>query len=287
MRRVHPLLAAAVLSLASCSLLLDFDSLGGGASPHPFSPDGGGGRDGGFETGGTPDTGGSEPDAEAEAATEAAAGIPLVALAPALAQALCANITKCYVSASKVLIHDEDCDAFFTNVLLASVIAPVQQSLARGPITYDAAKAAECVAKLTAGTEQSPPRCDQFNAIIEDCKSLLGGLAALDQPCHHRFECDRGLFCDTASCPGTCKRFAQKDAGCVQDADCDPQQGLYCGKNDADGGTDAGLPGTCQPFVPINADCGGPRDQCAPGALCIEKKCRLVSDIFTLSDTFT
>jgi hypothetical protein len=136
--------------------------------------------------------------------------------------------------------------------------------------------------KLVDGTHQSPPSCGDFNAIVEGCKSMLGKLHGAGQPCGHRYECAAGFMCDNANCPGMCKRFAQVGAMCMADADCDPQASLYCHKS-----PDAGAagPGLCQPLVAANADCGQ-GDNCVPGALCIVGKCRRVSDLFIVAETF-
>src|SRR5262249_52375773 len=42
---------------------------------------------------------------------------------------------------------------------------------------------------------------------------------------------------------------------------------------------------TCQPFVAVNADCVQGQS-CVPGALCLDKKCRRVSDLFTAAEGF-
>jgi hypothetical protein len=233
---------------------------------------------GGAATGG----GGAASDAG-----DAAAGVPLPALAAALAHAVCENLKTCYVSAVELFTHDEDCDSLFTSVITGQIVAPIQQSIARGTVTYNPREAAACVMNLVEGTQKTPPVCGNFNAVVEHCKVVLTNLAPAGRACHQRFECQEGLFCDdTAGCPGTCKAFAQMGATCAADSNCDPSKGLYCQKvadaGDADGGV-----GMCQPYVPFNADCLQDRDECEPGGMCIEKKCRRVSDLFTLAETFT
>jgi hypothetical protein len=208
--------------------------------------------------------------------------IPLKDVAAALAHAVCENLKACYVSATEVFVHDEDCDKLFTSIIAGQIVAPVEISVARGTIGYLPREAAVCVSNLLEGTQRMPPQCGDFNAVVEDCKRMLSGLGIVGRPCRHRFECRQGLLCDTtAGCPGTCKPFAQMGAPCAVDGDCDPSKGLYCQKMPDAG--DGGL-GACQPFVPINADCVQNRDQCVPGGLCIEKKCRRVSDLFTLAE---
>jgi hypothetical protein len=209
-------------------------------------------------------------------------------LAPALAQAFCDNLNACYVSAKEIVIHDEDCADLFTKILTGTVVAPVQESINGGRVGYNPAEAAVCVAKLTQGTLRSPPECGDFNATVEDCKLMLTKLAGEGRPCRNRFECAKGFFCDSsASCPGTCKPFAQMGALCAVNDDCDPVAGLYCQKApDAGADVSGAVKGTCQPFVAVNADCMQNRDECVPGALCIDKKCRRGSELFTLAETF-
>jgi hypothetical protein len=270
MRRALSLAGLLLLGvLVSCSLLLDTGSLQGG--PAPSGAGGAAGAGGG--------TGGG-----ADAGDAAANGIPLPALAPALAHAVCENLKACYVSVVEVLIHDEDCDAFFTSVITGQIVAPIQRSVERGTIGYDPREAAACVMGIAEGTQMTPPQCSDFNKFIEDCKRMLTNLSMPGRPCRNRYECRAGLFCDdTAGCPGTCRPFAATGGMCAVNGDCNPLDGLYCQKvpDAGDGGV-----GTCQPFVPANADCTD-RDQCAPGALCIEKKCRRLSEIFTQAETFT
>jgi hypothetical protein len=247
---------------------LDYGSLQGGPAPSGAGGAAGGGSTGG--AGGTDDAG--------------ANGIPLVALAPALAHAVCENLKTCYVSAVEILIHDEDCETLFTSVIAGQIVAPIARSIERGNVGYDPREAAACVSGIAAGTQSTPPQCSDFNKFIEDCKRMLTNLSMPGRACRHRYECRAGLFCDnSAACPGACKAFAPMGAMCMVDGDCDPLQGLYCQK-----GPDAGDmgPGTCQTFVPINGDCAQ-ADKCAPGSLCIEKKCRRLSEIFTLAETFT
>jgi hypothetical protein len=273
MRRAFWLAGLLLLGVStSCSLLLDYGSLqGGGASAGAGGAAGSGGSTGG-SGGDTADAGDAGPT-----------NIPLAELAPALAHAVCENLKTCYVSAIEIIIHDEDCESLFTSIITGQIVAPVQQSIMRGSIGYDPHEAEVCVANLVAGTHQSTPVCGDFNAIVEDCKRMLTNLAAAGRPCHQRFDCRKGLFCDsTAGCPGTCKAFAQMGAMCVVDGDCDPTLGLYCQKL-ADAGE--GGPGTCQTFVPIDGDCQS-RDKCVPGALCVGQKCRRLSDLFTLAEGF-
>jgi hypothetical protein len=248
---------------AACSALLDTGSLQGGAGGSSSSAG----------------TGGATNDAG-----DAAAGIPLPELAPALAHAVCENLAVCYVSASEIFIHDEDCQMLFTSVITDQIVAPIQQSVMRGKIDYDPTQAAACIMKIVDGTRTSPPTCNDFNAVIEDCKRMLGRLGAAGLPCAHRFECAPGFLCDNAGgCPGRCKRFAQIGAMCAVDGDCDPTVGLYCRKNPDAGTASAGV---CQPLVAVNGDCAQ-GENCVSGALCLEKKCRLVSDLFTIAETFT
>ena len=268
-----------VASGAACSFLLDFDEL------QQRPPDAGlagssatGGADSGGSAGSNSGGSGGMPE-----------GIPLDALAPAMAQAVCANITACYKSAADLLIHDEDCETLFTKVLSQQTVAPIQTSVEQGTLTYDPLAGAACFATLVEGTTKMPPDCSDFNAIIEDCKIAFTGLAALDGACNHRFECDKGLFCDLESgCPGTCRRFAEAGATCLDGNDCDPLQGLYCRKvRDPDAGTtDAGaaMTGTCSEYLALGAACAANDDQCVPGAFCIGGTCRRVSNVFTLPE---
>ena len=274
MRRAISLAGLLLLGvLVSCSLFLDTGSLQGGGA-------------GGTSTSGVGGTGGSTGGGLVDAGDGGPMGVPLMDLASALAHAVCENLKACYVSAAEVVIHDEDCDKLFTSVIAGQIVAPVQKSVMRGNIGYDPREAAVCVMNLIEGTQRMPPKCDDFNAVVEDCKRMLTNLSAVGRPCRHRFECRQGLFCDgSAGCPGTCKAFAQMGAMCAVDGDCDPSQGLYCQKMADAGDSDGGI-GMCQTFVPINADCVQNRDQCVPGGLCIEKKCRRLSDLFTLAETF-
>ncbi len=267
MRRVYLLAVPSALCLAvSCAFTLDFDKL------QKEKPDAGG-------TAGANGGGG-------------AAGVPLAELASTLATAECANLNACYVSAIRLIIHDEDCQSLFTSVIEDQTVAPIRQSVASGRVTYDPVKAAECVANLTRGTQQSPPVCANVNALLEDCKNALGNLGAADQSCGRNVECQRGLHCRLdGSCPGTCVPFRQVSEACQQDAQCDPTQGLYCQKLGGDAGVpeagtaDAGTPGSCQKYVAINAACTS-QDQCVPGALCVNNVCRRLTELFTLAETY-
>jgi hypothetical protein len=265
----------------SCGFTLDFDALQK-VKPDASVVPGAGGTAGGNGTAGTAGIAGAG----------GAAGVPLDQLASALATAACANINACYVSAVRVLIHDEDCQTLFTNQIEETTVVPIRQSVDRGTITYDPAAAAECVANLVRGTQQSPPECANVNALLENCKLALGNLAAADQPCGQSVECKSGLLCGLNSgCPGTCRPFAPTGAACQRDAECDPTQGLYCRQLAADGGapdagtTDAGTPGTCQPYVPLGDTCAQ-QDKCVPGGFCVNGTCRRISDLFTLADGF-
>jgi hypothetical protein len=267
---------------ASCGFLLDFDEL------QKVSPDAGvipgaGGTAGGNSTAGTAGTAGGG----------GATSVPLEQLASALAAAACANLNACYVSAVRVLIHDEDCQTLFTGQIQETTVAAIQQSVASGKITYDPVKAAECVANLTRGAQQLPPECANMNALLEACKLALGNLAAADQPCGQSAECQRGLLCRLDSgCPGACQPFGQVGASCQQNAECDPTQGLYCQQLAGDAGapdagtTDAGTPGTCQHYVALGDTCNQQQDQCVPGGFCVNGTCRRISDLFTLAEGF-
>jgi Dickkopf N-terminal cysteine-rich region len=274
MRRAFSLAGLLLLGVTlSCSLLLDTGSLQGSGK----SSGAGGAATSG--AGGSAGTGGGIDDAG-----DGPAGIPLNGLSTALAHAVCENLKACYVSALEIVIHDEDCESFFTSVITGQIVAPIQESVLRGLVGYNPRDAAACVANLVAATQMMPPACAEFNKVVEDCKSMLTKLAPAGRACRNRFECAAGLTCDSATnCPGTCKPFAATGAMCLVDGDCNPLEGLYCQKV-ADAGE--GAPGTCQTFVPINGDCVD-RDQCVPGALCIEKKCRRLSDLFTAAETFT
>jgi hypothetical protein len=281
MRRAFWLAGPLLLGLiGSCSLFLDTESLQKGGSGGSSATTGAGGTSGAAGEGGGTSTDGGDGGPR---------GIPIDGLAGALAQALCDNLNACYISAKEIVIHDEDCVDFFTKVLTGTAVAPAQESIARGQIGYNPIEAAICVSKLAQGTMKSPPECSDFNAVVEDCKRMLTKLAGEGQRCRNRFECAKGLFCDaSASCPGTCKPFAQQGAVCTVNDDCDPVAGFYCEKA-ADAGADradGGVKGTCQPFVAVNADCGQNKE-CVPGALCIDRKCRRGSDLFTLAETFT
>jgi hypothetical protein len=275
MRRVYLLAVPSALCLAvSCAFTLDFDKLQK-ERPDASVVAGAGGTAGTSTTAGTAGTAGGG----------GASGVPLDQWAFSMATAYCANINACVASAVKLIIHDEDCQTLFTNTIQDTTVAAIQQSVARGTITYDPVKAAQCVANVPQGTPQSPPVCASPDALIENCKSALGNLAGVDQPCNQRFDCQRGLACQVGSaCPGRCRPLGQVGAACLQDGECDPTAGLYCRKGGADAGaTDAGTAGACEPYVAIGASCTD-QDQCARGGICINSICHHLTDLLTVAE---
>jgi hypothetical protein len=275
MRRAFSLVGLVLLGVTvSCSLLLDYGSLQGGTSTGA-----GGAATGGGAGGTTGGGGGTDGDASTPS-------VPLPDLAGALARAICDNLDACYGSAIELFVHDDDCKTLFTNIIAGQIVAPIEQSVARGIVGYDPRQAAACVMNLVDDTHKTPPVCANLSALGEDCKRMLSNLASAGRPCRHRFECKEGLVCDdTVGCPGTCKPFAQVGAPCAADDDCDPSKRLFCQKS-ADAGPDVPAAGTCQPFVALNGDCSD-RDRCEPGAFCLDRKCKRVSDVLTLAETFT
>src|SRR5262249_26996636 len=127
-------------------------------------------------------------------AGSAGAGVPLNQLASSLATALCADLTACYSSAIKLVIHDEDCVQYFTKTLTDTTVATIQSSVDATParLSYDPSKAAQCIMALTAASQQSTPSCADVGAMIEGCKSALTGAGAPGAPCNNLYECQAG-----------------------------------------------------------------------------------------------
>jgi hypothetical protein len=285
LKRWPRLLGVALVPVfGSCAFILDFDELqhsGDDASA------GSGGAAGDLGSGGVA-TGGTSGNAGTAGAGGAAGdggplGVPLSEFARRLAEAVCEGLDVCVGPAIELVIFGEDCVEFFSAALADGYVAPIAASVQSGDITYDPLGGAACIQTLLNAAQQEPPQCADFNAMIEDCKSSLGGLSDLNQPCGHRYECARGLRCDVSSgCPGVCQPFAQLGELCSVDAECDPTRGLYCRTVvDADGGVGDGGTRTCSEFVPLASACNTDQDKCEPGGLCMNRQCRRIADAFT------
>lgn len=266
---------------ASCSMLLDVDSLQKGTGAGGAGVDGG--EDASAGSGGTAgqDGGGGAGGAAGESGTGGAGGadagpaeVPLSELGDALAQAACANLRACAGPLAELWYHEDSCEAFLGATLQDTFVAAIARSVEQGPFTYDAAKGAECVKNLLEGAALEPPQCADLQKGLDDCRAAVGNLAAAGGGCTHYYECQAGNYCDTTTtCPGTCKPVVQADGVCSKSEQC--ALGLTCMKPVAGDGT-------CQPYTPTDGDCGQGKPDCELGDYCVSNKCLPVADAFVM-----
>jgi hypothetical protein len=214
------------LASTSCAFLLDFDEVQTEAS--------------GGTAGSASSSGGSAGAAEGGAAgSPEDEGIPLAEVAGVLADALCTKVQSCVQDAAMVLLfNEEDCTELVTKVLENSTVANIAAADEAGTLSYDGTKLTACLEAYQALA------CDDVIVDFpEECKAALGSSVAEGEACRHHVECEAGLYCAGATCPGTCAAFLSEGADCSEGDVC--ERGLTCFQE------------TCQPLGREDGECGG------------------------------
>ncbi len=288
MRRMILTSAMAVaVGSASCSMLLDVDSLQKGTGQAGSSGDAG--TDASAGSAGASGTGGSggASGAAGSAGQGGAAGVggdagpatlPLDKLGAALAAAACADMKACAGPLAELVYHEDDCEAFMRATLEDTVVAAIQRAVDHGPLSYDAQKAAQCVEQLAAAAAKTPPQCADLQKGFDDCRAALGNLGGDGASCTNYYECEHGYYCENdTKCPGTCTAFKAAGDTCTKAEQC--AVGLTCVKPLVGDGT-------CQAYVPTHGDCGQGLPPCATGDYCVNNKCLPLADAFTAKTGF-
>jgi len=203
-------------------------------------------------------------------------------LAEQLARAACANINACFGPAAELVYHDEDCVSFYRAAIAAQIVVPLLRSMQTKNIGYDETKGAQCVARLLAASQAMPPDCRALNTFIEQCKEALSNLVPNGGNCGHRFECAAEHFCNSPTCPGTCKPLGKAGAPCVDNGQC--SGGFSCAAPVGDAGDSPDGGKVCQPDIPRGQACRGLDSPCEPGTICLSGTCQTANDVFTLNE---
>lgn len=79
-------------------------------------------------------------------------------------------------------------------------------------LTYDQAKATECLGRMKALACNS--NAAEYRALVSACYGVLQGNIPIGQPCARTQYCVPGAFCNTASAGGTCEAIRATGAAC-------------------------------------------------------------------------
>jgi hypothetical protein len=177
-----------------------------------------------------------------------------------------------------------------------------QEALDRGTATWNADRAAACLAwlgELPCDALDFDPEPSPFEALHPECRRLIDGMVSPSSACHIDEEC-LGGWCNTrTSCPGTCTATLPLGAGCSEPAECGPSAACSAttrtcvaavpefegNEGDSCGGTGrwcaVGLrcdpyAGTCQPYLDEGDSCVV-LNSCAPGLDCVADRCARVT----------
>lgn len=205
-------------------------------------------------------------------------------------QVFCEYFDRCTVGYPDVATCIQDQQGGEQSVFMRRM----RDAIAAGKVNYDGAKAAECLALMSAA------RCSDFennddDARAQACDAVFTGTAANGAGCFEDQECaTRGARCDITT-PGQCGAGTCDDPtptlfDCSLDSNCEP--GSYCvadttggnpkcqnGENNApcDNEYDcdsafwcdtATVPGTCKPDFAAGASCAE-NAQCPSGTTCV------------------
>ncbi len=177
--------------------------------------------------------------------------IPIEDLPASLEQALCRRAVACAGAADQA-----SCEA--TNFLAENAgVLTIVQSVKRGGVTYDGAKASACLRELEADCADLPTDSSTCDAVFTGTVAA-GGACVTSVECLDDGRCVPPGTCTDACCVGTCRGKPiplPVGASCTT-ADATCVDGAFCANG-----------GTCLPELPVGSACTG--TGCASPAVCL------------------
>jgi hypothetical protein len=189
-----------------------------------------------------------------------------------VAAAQCSLYEKCFGPVYGLFMNGEDCAKLTLSRVKNGDLGQLSAAVASGKVTYDAAKARQCLDEIAART------CTELTQrLSETCDQVAEGSVETGGECAFDFDCKGRAFCKLdAGCPGKCSALGAAGAGCSDDDHC--QDGLVCGSNSA----------CVKPGAENEACGGGVEPECAPTLFCVGAEaatktagsCKPVSQVF-------
>ncbi len=134
------------------------------------------------------------------------------------AKAFCDRTRDC-CSIQEAKFQRTMCEASLTgNGLATSSIGVIELQADYSNVTFDAVKAASCIAKLGGFTCGDVPTAELSDMIFGDCSKVILGTQGNGGACKRAIECTSGLFCERMDADGggagTCKPIRAVGAAC-------------------------------------------------------------------------
>ena len=172
-------------------------------------------------------------------------------LAPLMANAFCGYLDRCEYATLLELVLNEDCAAFMTEQLRATMVERLQPSVTNGRIIFDAMATQACL-----GAFATLPCALNLENLPTGCSDGFLGTAAEGEGCVYDEECAGSLVCSVeGACPGTCIVPGALGQPCSEARAC--SAGLSC------------VRGGCMASLDEGEVCGGDdRPPCAGGFFC-------------------
>lgn len=138
----------------------------------------------------------------------------------------------------------------------------ISASVAKGRLTYDAAKEASCLAAVTTTSGECPAKGLGTPKKSAECELVYRGLVAEGGACDGDLECANGLPCQGK----VCKKATIASGGDCSYPDGDADPGIFASRPRCIAGEDC-IGGTCTPPAQEGDDCFFD-DECANGLYC-------------------
>lgn len=190
---------------------------------------------------------------DSENASSAPTPIPLDQLPAKVAVIYCSTLKKC-MPLYDVYLGGADCVADTTKRVQDTLVAGINDAIAKGTVVYHGEKAQACLDAM-----QAQDCSLMVNRASVVCEDALEGKVAEGAACTINTECVGRDYCkSTGTCPGKCAPLEATNGPCYSNDAC--QDGLTCNK--------ATTPGACQPPAIEGKACQATANDCGPNLIC-------------------